>query len=262
MEGRFFREQDGPDSPPVAIVNQTAAKRYWPGEDPIGKRFKGFDPRGRNDEWVTVVGLVADMRSHGLEQAPMGVIYEVQAQRGEETPHLVVRTSIDPSQLARTVRGVLHELDPNTIVSEAMTMSDVLREQTAPRRFQVWLMGIFSALALALAAIGLYGVTHYFVMQRIPEIGLRVVLGARRGDIVKLLMARVGRFAVVGLGGGLVLAIWAAALIKRLLFGVSQTDPISLAGAILLLLIAGLGAAYFPARRATRVDPMMALRHE
>jgi putative ABC transport system permease protein len=262
MEGRFFREQDGPDSPPVAIINQTAAKRYWPGEDPIGKRFKGFDPRGRNDEWVTVVGLVADMRSHGLEQAPMGVIYEVQAQRGEATPNLVVRTSIEPSQVAMTVRGTLHELDPNAVVSEAMTMRDVLREQTAPRRFQAWLMGIFSALALVLAAIGLYGVTHYFVMQRIPEIGLRVALGASRADIVNLLTNRVGRFAAIGLSTGLILAIWSAALIKRLLFGVSQTDPVSFAGATLLLMIVGLGAAYFPARRATRVDPMVALRHE
>jgi putative ABC transport system permease protein len=263
LDGRkIFPSGDGPDSPPVAIINQTAAKRYWPGEDPIGKRFKGFDPRGRNDEWVTVVGLVADMQSHGLEQAPMGVIYEVQAQRGEATPNLVVRTSIDPSQLAMTVRGTLRELDPNAVVSEAMTMSDVLREQTAPRRFQAWLMGIFSALALVLAAIGLYGVTHYFVMQRIPEIGLRVALGARRGDIVKLLVERVGRFAAVGLGGGLVLAIWAAALIKRLLFGVSQTDPVSFVGATLLLMIVGLGAAYFPARRATQVDPMVALKHE
>jgi predicted permease len=262
MEGRFFQEQDGPDSPPVAIVNQTAAKRYWPGEDPIGKRFKGFDERGRHDEWVTVVGLVADMRSHGLEQAPMGVIYEVQAQRGEATPNLVVRTSIDPSQLAMTVRGALHELDPNAVVSEAMTMSVVLREQTAPRRFQAWLMGIFSALALALAVVGLYGVMHYFVMQRIPEIGLRMALGAHGEDIVKLLLRRVGSFAAAGLGAGLVLALWAAALIKRLLFGVSQTDPLSFAGATLLLVIAGLAATYFPARRATRVDPMVALRHE
>jgi predicted permease len=262
LEGRFFGEQDGPDAPPVAIVNQTAAKRYWPSEDPIGKRFKGFDARGRNDEWVTVVGLVADMRSHGLEQAPMAVIYEVQAQRGEATPNLVVRTSTDPSQLAMTVRGVLHELDPGAVVSEAMTMSDVLREQTAPRRFQAWLMGIFSALALALAVVGLYGVMHYFVVQRTPEIGLRVALGARREDIVKLLMKRVGRFAAAGLGSGLVLALWAAALIKRLLFGVSQADPFSFAGATLLLVIAGLAATYLPARRATRVDPMVALRHE
>jgi putative ABC transport system permease protein len=246
----------------VAIINQTAAKRYWPGEDPIGKRFRGFDERGRHDEWVTVVGLVADMHSHGLEEAPMGVIYEVQAQRTEAAPNLVVRTSIDPSQLARSIRGVLHELDPTAVVSEGMTMSDVLREQTAPRRFQAWLMGIFSALALALAAVGLYGVMHYFVTQRIPEIGLRIALGARREDIVALLLKRVGRFAVAGLGAGLVLALWAAMLIKRLLFGVSQTDPLSFVGATVLLVIAGLAATYLPARRATMVDPIVALRQE
>jgi putative ABC transport system permease protein len=262
MEGRFFRLQDGPDSPPVAIINQTTAKRYWPGEDPVGKRFKGFDARGRKDDWVTVVGLVADMRSRGLEEAPIAEVYEVQAQRGEAAPNLVVRTSTDPSPLAFTVRATLHALDPDAVVSEAMTMNDVLREQTAPRRFQAWLMGIFSALALALAGVGLYGVMHYFVTQRIPEIGLRMALGARREDIVGLLMKRVGRFAAIGLGAGLVLALWAAALIKRLLFGVSQNDPLSFAGATLLLVIAGLAASYFPARRATRVDPMVALRHE
>jgi ABC-type antimicrobial peptide transport system permease subunit len=190
------------------------------------------------------------------------VIYEVQAQRTEAVPNLVVRTSIDPLQLAGTARGVLHDLDPTAVVSEAMTMSDVLREQTAPRRFQAWLMGIFSALALALAAVGLYGVMHYFVMQRIPEIGLRIALGAGREDIVKLLMNRVGRFAAAGLGAGLVLALWAAVLIKRLLFGVSQTDPFSFAGATLLLMIVGLAATYLPARRAMGVDPMVALRQE
>ena len=262
LQGRYFTPQDGPESPPVAIINQTLAKRYWPGEDSIGKRLKGFDPRGRNDEWVTVVGLVADMRSHGLERVPMAEIYEVQAQRGEATPNLIVRISADPMQLAPTIRSTLRSLDKSVILSGITTMQDVLREQTAARRFQAWLMGLFSALALLLAAVGVYGVMHYFVTQRIPEIGVRMAFGACGKDIVSLFMRRAMRFAGVGLAVGLVLALWSAWLIKRMLFGVTNTDPLTFLGALSLLILVALSAIYFPARRATRVDPMVALRHE
>ncbi len=262
LQGRYFTAQDGPESPPVAIINQTLAKRYWPGEDPIGKRLKGFDPRGRNDEWVTVVGLVADMRSHGLERVPMAEIYEVQAQRGEATPNLIVRTSADPMQLAPTIRSTLRSLDKNVILSGITTMQDVLREQTAARRFQSWLMGLFSALALLLAAVGVYGVMHYSVTQRIPEIGVRMAFGACGKDIVSLFMRRAMRFAGAGLAVGLVLALWSASLIKGMLFGVTNTDPLSFLGALSLLILVALSATYFPARRATRVDPMVALRYE
>jgi len=262
LQGRYFTSQDGPESPPVAIINRTLAKRYWPGEDPIGKRLKGFDPRGRNDEWVTVVGLVGDMRSHGLERLPMAEIYEVQAQRGEATPNLIVRISVDPMQLAPTIRSTLRSLDKSVILSGITTMQDVLREQTAARRFQAWLMGVFSALALLLAAVGVYGVMHYFVTQRIPEIGVRMAFGACGKDIVSLFMRRAMRFAGAGLAVGLVLALWSASLIKRMLFGVTNTDPLSFLGALSLLIVVALSATYFPARRATRVDPMVALRYE
>jgi predicted permease len=262
LEGRYFTTQDGLDSPPVAIINQTLAKRYWPGEDPIGKRLKGFDPRGRNDDWVTVVGLVADMRSHGLERTPMAEIYEAQAQRGEATPNLVVRTSSDPMQLAASVRSILRSLDKSVILSDITSMQDVLREQTTARRFQAWLMGLFSALALVLAAVGVYGVMHYFVTQRIPEIGVRMAFGASGKDIVSLFMRRAMRFTGAGLAVGLVLALWSASLIKRMLFGVTNTDPLSFLGALSLLILVALSATYLPARRATKVDPMVALRYE
>ncbi|PYT81643.1 MAG: hypothetical protein DMG40_08820 [Acidobacteria bacterium] len=262
LEGTTFTVKDGPDSPPVAIINQTLARRYWPGEDPIGKRLKGFDPRGKHDDWVTVVGLVADMRSHGLERAPMAEIYEVQVQSGEATPNLVVRTSSDPMLLAQSVRATLRSLDNTVILSGMETLQDVLREQTAPRRFQAWLMGLFSGLALLLAAVGVYGVMHYFVTQRIPEIGVRMAFGARGEDIAALLMRRAARFAGVGLGVGLVLALWSASLIKRLLFGVTSMDAVSFLSALSLLILAALAATYFPARRAMRVDPMVALRYE
>jgi predicted permease len=262
LQGRYFRPQEGPKSPPVAVINQTLAKRYWPGQDPIGKRLKGFDPRGRNDEWVTVVGLVADMHSQGLERVPMAEIYEVQAQRGEATPNLVVRTSADPMQLAPIIRSTLRSLDKSVILSGISTMQDVLREQTAARRFQSWLMALFSALALLLAAVGVYGAMHYFVTQRIPEIGVRMAFGARGKDILSLFMGRAMRFAGAGLAVGLVLALWSTSLIKGMLFGVTNTDPLSFLGALSLLILVALSATYFPARRATKVDPMVALRYE
>lgn len=262
LQGRYFTPQDGPEVPPVAIINQTLAKRYWPGEDPIGKRLKGFDPRGRNDEWVTVVGLVADMRNHGLERAPMAEIYEVQAQRGEPTPNLIVRTSAEAAQLAPIVRSTLRSIDKSVILSDISTMRDLLREQTTARRFEAWLMGLFSALALLLAAVGVYAVMHYFVTQRIPEIGVRMAFGAGGKDIVSMFMQRAMRFAGAGLAVGLVLAFWSASFIKRMLFGVTHTDPLSFLGALLLLLLVALSAAYFPVRRATKIDPMVALRYE
>lgn len=262
LQGRYFTPQDGPEFPPVAIINQTLAKRYWPGEDPIGKRLKGFDPRGRNDEWVTVVGLVADMRNHGLERAPMAEIYEVQAQRGEATPNFIVRTSAEAVQLAPIVRSTLRSIDKSVILSDISTMRDLLREQTMARRFEAWLMGLFSALALLLAAVGVYAVMHYFVTQRIPEIGMRMAFGACGKDIVSMFMQRAMRSACAGLAIGLVLAFWSASLIKRMLFGVTHTDPLSFLGALSLLLLVALSAAYFPVRRATKVDPMVALRYE
>ena len=262
LKGRYFTADDGPGTPPVAIINQTLAKRYWPGEDPIGKRLKGFDPRGHNDEWVTVVGLVADMRSHGVERAPMAEIYEVQSQRGEATPNLIVRTSVDPVQLAPAIRSALRSVDKSVILSDIRTMQDVLHEQTATRHFQAWLMGLFSALALLLAAVGVYGVMHYFVTQRIPEIGVRMAFGARGEDIFALLMRRAVRFTGTGLAVGLILALWSASMIKRMLFGVTDTDPLTFLGALLLLILTAVAANYFPARRATKVDPMVALRYE
>src|SRR2546427_12784906 len=145
------------------------------------------------------------MRSHGLERVPMAEIYEVQAQRGEATPNLIVRTSADPMQLAPTIRSTLRSLDKNVILS-GITMQDVLREQTAARRCQSWLMGLFSALALLLAAVGVYGVMHYFVTQRIPGIGVRMAFGACGTDIVSLFMRRAMRCAGAGLAAGLVLS--------------------------------------------------------
>ena len=164
--------------------------------------------------------------------------------------------------LAQAIRASLRSLDKSVILSGITTMQEVLQEQTAPRRFQAWLMGLFSGLALLLAATGVYAVMHYFVLQRIPESGVRMAFGARSEDIAALLMRRAVRFAGAGLGAGVVLAFWAVTFIQRLLFGVTSADPLSFVGALSLLVLAALAATYFPARRAMRVDPMVALRYE
>jgi predicted permease len=161
LKGRFFTEQDGPGSPLVAIVDEAMVRRYWPDEDPIGKRIKGQDHRGQNDDWVTIVGVVGDMRRNGLERQAMPHVYEWYPQAKSIQQDLVVRTSGDPRALAATLRGAVREVDDSAILSPATTMEQQLAEQQLPRRFQTWLLGIFSMIALVLATVGIYGVMHY-----------------------------------------------------------------------------------------------------
>jgi putative ABC transport system permease protein len=262
IEGRYFAERDGPESPPVAIVNQTLARRYWPGEDAVGKRLKGFDPRGRNDEWVTVVAVVGDTHSHGLERQPISQIYEAQIQRHENTPNLVVRTASDPARLAAAVRAAVRAVDNTAVIAKITTMEQRLGEQTARRRFQTWLLGVFSALALALAAIGIFGVMYYSVAQRTHEIGVRMALGARATDVFGMVIGQGLLLAGIGVGTGILGALWLTQALSGMLYGVTARDPVTFAMVALVLLATALAACYIPARRATRVDPMAALRCE
>jgi predicted permease len=262
LRGRFFSEQDSQDSPLVAIVDESLARRYWPGEDPIGKRFKGQDRRGRNDDWITVIGLVSDMRRRGLENEPTPHIFEWYKQAGAFPSDIVVRTTTNPLKLAGTLRAAVRQLDRLAILSTVLTMEQRLDEQLSPRRFQTWLLTLFSLVALLLASVGVYGVMHYCVVQRTHEIGIRMALGAQRGDVLRLIVGQGLRLATTGLVAGLTGAWWVNRILSSLLYGVTPTDPATFAGVSALLAVVALVACYIPAHRATKVDPMVALRHE
>lgn len=262
LRGRYFNEQDRADSGLVAIVNETLARRYWPGEDPIGKRLKGFDPRGKHDDWITVVGEVRDTRSGGLEKAPFSEIYEMQAQSGEQLGNLVVRTASDPTPLAAAARKLVHEVDPLATVPSIESMAQLLDVQLTQRRFETWLIGVFSAMALALAALGVFAVMHYFVTAKRNEIGIRMALGARAGDIVRLILNQGTRLACPGVAAGAIIAMWSTGAIRGMLYQVQATDPLTFVVAGLTLIAVALFACYGPAQRASRIDPMTALRQD
>ncbi len=267
LRGRLFKEHDGPASAPVVIVNQTLARRYWPGENPIGKRVKGFDPRGTtrgpHDDWLTVVGVVADTRSGGLEKPPFSQIYEAQAQRtSEQIGNLVVRTDRDPATLANAVRTVIHDVNRNAVISSITTMELLLDQQKLQRRFQTWLISVFSGLALALAALGVFGVMHYSVAARVNEIGIRMAVGATSGDIARLVLGNGIVLATTGIALGSLAAFGSTQVIAAMLYEIKPTDLLSFAGSAALLLVVAVLATYLPARRAAHVDPMSALRQE
>src|SRR5262245_21949149 len=262
LRGRFFSEEDGPNSPLVAIINESMARRYWPDEDAIGKRFKGQDPRGRNDDWLTVIGVVGDMHSHGLERQTTPYVFEWYKQSQAITADLVVRTTVDPAEFAATLRSAVRSLDQTAILSRVTTIEKQLSEQMSPRRFQTSLLSLFSIIALTLAGMGIYGVMSYMVVQRTHEIGIRMALGAQISDLLRLIIGEGVKLALVGLLIGFGGAWALTRLMKNLLFSVSPTDPLTFILIGSLLTVVALLACYIPARRATKVDPLIALRWE
>src|SRR5262249_37789408 len=262
LRGRFFSEEDGPNSPLVAIINESMARRYWPDEDAIGKRFKGQDPRGRNDDWLTVIGVGGNMRSHGLERQPTPYVFEWYKQSGAIPSDLVARTTGDPAKFATTLRNAVRSLDQTAILSKVTTMEEQLSEQMSPRRFQTSLLTLFSIIALTLASIGIYCVVRCRVAQRTQETGIRMGVGVQVREVLRLIigegikLALVG--ALIGLGGA-----WALTrLMKNLLFGVSPTDPLTFIVIPLALTLVALLACWIPAWQATKVDPLIAIRNE
>ncbi|SPF46496.1 conserved membrane hypothetical protein [Candidatus Sulfopaludibacter sp. SbA4] len=258
LRGRFFSDRDNANASPVVMINETMARRYWPGEDPLGKGIKGFDPRGHNDEWVRVIGVVKDIHSRGLDRAPMAQIYETQAQSPDETEYMVVRSETSVAAIRDTIRN----LDKTAVWSDVSTLDDELRGLGAPRRFQTLLLSLFAAIALALAGVGIFGMMHYSVAQRTQEIGIRMALGARPGSVVGMVLREAGVLVAAGVGFGLAGSLGLTRLIRGLLFGVSAGDPLTLAGVAILLTAIALLACSIPARRAASVDPMLALRCE
>jgi len=256
LRGRFFEAKD-PTGPPLAIINENMARRCWPDQDPIGKRFG--DEQGN---WVTVVGVIADMRQTSLADAPDMESYMPHAQWPAADMALVIRTAMDPMRLAPVIRAAVRELDKDLPVSEIGTLRNSISHSTRSQRFSAALFGAFAAMALLLASVGVYGIISYSVARRTHEIGVRMALGAERGAIVGMVVGRAmllgGVGVVLGIAGGLALT----RLLRSMLYEVSATDPAVFVGVSLFLLAVVAVAGYFPARRAAKVDPTMALHHE
>ena len=270
-EGRALTEQDDEGAPPVVAVNETLARSFWPGEGALGKRFKVGAPDSPQP-WLTVVGVVEDVRQMASDEpvkAEMYVPYRQAAVYWKSSTYasfaprdLVVRTSVAPTSLAPAVREAVREVDAYQPVSGVRTLEEVLGRDTAQRRVGVILLAAFAGLALLLAALGIYGVLAFFVVQHTPEIGVRMALGASPADMLRMVVGRGMRLALAGVGLGLACAVALTRLIESQLFGVSATDPLTFAGLALLLAAVALLACLVPARRATKVDPMVALRYE
>jgi len=259
--GRFFTDDDGRGGERVVILSEMLAKRLWPNQDPVGKRFKGQDRRGGNDDWLTVIGVVGDMRRHGLENQPRPHVFEWDDQT-HVAPDLVVRTAGEPSGLAAALRTAVRSIEPGAVIVSIMTMEQQLNQQTAPRRFQTWLLGIFALLAVILAGVGIYGVMHYSMTQRTREIGVRMALGATAQNVLQMVLRQGFTLALIGVAAGLVGSWWLTGLLKSMLYAVTPTDPLTFIAVDTLLLGVALAATAVPAWRATRVDPSASLRHE
>jgi putative ABC transport system permease protein len=264
LRGRYFNDYDNENSLRVCIIDDTFVKQNFSEEDPLGKRISTEDPPepGKERLWVTVVGVVSHVKNYGVDQPSRVETYVPEAQNPSGGGSLLVRTSGDPNAYAGAVRNAVHSIAPNVPLFEVRPLSSVVEENAAPRRFAVLLITSFAILALALSAVGIYGVLGYLVAQRTHEVGVRLALGARPRDVLGLVVGHGARLALVGALIGLVASLALTRLMSSLLFRVSATDPLTYTSGALLLMIVALAACYTPARRAARVDPAVALRSE
>jgi putative ABC transport system permease protein len=264
LRGRTFDERDEPGGAPAVIVNETLAAKYFAGVDPIGKRFKIGGPErpiGPNNPWMTVVGVAGDVKYSGLDAAPEPAYYLPYRQNPWRRQFVVVRTVTDPATVASAVRGIVDSLDRNVPVGRMRTMGQLMQESVAPPKFRTVLVTLFAMVGLLLAAIGIYGVMAYAVAERTHELGVRIALGADRTDVVRLVLGEAIVLAAIGVAAGLAGAFATTRLMQGLLFGVTATDAATFAAISALLVATALAASYVPTRRATRVDPMVALRY-
>jgi putative ABC transport system permease protein len=260
LRGRDFTERDNQDATQVIIINQTLVNRLFPGQDALGQRLSS----AASKRTYEIVGVVGDEKVTGLDSATTPVVYGPFLQDPTRTINLVVRTTSDPAGVAASVRGEIRALDADLAVFAVRTMEQLINNSpsTFLRRYPAFLIGVFAAVAMLLAMVGIYGVISYSVTQRTHEIGVRMALGAQRSDIFKMILGQGLVLTFVGVVAGLLAALVLTRFLSSLLFGVTATDPLTYLAVSLPLILIALLASYIPARKATKVDPMVALRYE
>ena len=261
VAGRFFNSSDRQDSPKVLLINRSLAERYWPGESPVGQRIT-FTSNPKEKDWRIIVGVVGDVKDSPDSSTTVPAFYFSTAQSPIRQTMLAVRTTAAPAATIASVREELHHLDGNVPIAEVKPLEVISEAAVAGRRFTFWLVGCFAATALTLAAIGIYGVLSYLVAQRTREIGVRMALGAQASDIIRLTLKQGMRPTIIGVVLGLAGAFALTQLMSSLLFDVSATDPGTFIASTLLLILVALLPCWLPARRASKIDPMEALRTE
>lgn len=259
VSGRLFTETDGNESSRFVIINEALARRYFSGQSPLGKSLRlGSEAADQSQ----IIGVVTDTRDVHLKAAPLPQVYFCLLKSPGPSVHLFIRTSTDPLLMTTEMQKIIWSVDKNQPVSHIQTMTQVISMSVAEPRFRTWVLGAFAAVGLTLTLVGIYGVVSYMAGQRTREIGIRVALGAQRGSVLRLVLGQGVSLAVAGAIAGVIGSLALTRLLKSQLFDIKPTDPATLIGAAVLMLLVALVACYFPARRATRTDPLIALRHE
>ncbi len=262
IKGRFFTDADNADAPPVIIVNQAFAKKFWPNDDALGKRITFDDDPKKNPKWITVVGIVGDIHHFGLDIEPKPEMYVPFAQTPYFTTIYVVRSNQDLRGLLPAIRREIRAIDYAVPLANVRTFEQVIADSVAPRRLAVVLLGVFAGVAVLLASVGIYGVMSFLVVQRTQEIGVRMALGAQRSDVLKLILGRSLKLISAGAAIGLIVALMSTSTLHALLYNVSAFDTSTFVLVTILLAAVALAASYLPAMRATKADPITALHAE
>jgi putative ABC transport system permease protein len=259
LRGRFLGESDDDKAPQVAVINEAFARTYWPNQDPVGQRFK----RNRADSrWITVTGVIANARTESLSLAEVPQIYLSLYQSQSRRLAIFLRGHLDAAAIPEELREQLQAIDPTLPISGSQTLNETVSASLTERRFSMEMVALFALTALLLAGLGIYGVISYMVSERTHEIGIRIALGAQKKNILQMVLRQGLGLAIAGAAVGLVGALVVSHLMAGLLYGVRPTDSVTFSSVALLLLGVALLACYIPARRAMRVDPLVALRHE
>jgi len=257
--GRALDAHDTAEAPHVAVINESMRRKFWPNENPVGKRlrFSSAEP------WIAIVGVLADIRQAGLDTAPRPEIYLPAVQQPFTFANwLAIHSQGDAARLSAAVRQAVRGADPNLPIVDMSTMDEILDRETFQPRVQAMLLAVFGGLAVLLASLGIYGVLAYLVSRRTQEIGIRVTLGATSGDVARAVLGEGLGLSAAGIAAGIVVALGVTRVFSAMLFGVTPTDPVTFVSAAALLFAAAIAASYVPARRAMKVDPVVALREE